>query len=579
MLNKITDEQKATVLETAAHIKFIIDKFSLQAVNLSTIENAENKDVVLTTFWMDNVGKLFKNVNGPYTDMIRNMPYSLKGLADDILTGECSDVYLEDIKTLIENAEKYGAEEQRNAFSYILSIIMSRHDDDDTNEHAIEMLFDSKLMDYANYGVTYENTRTKFFDYIMINSKYALKYVDKINNSRYGSTYNTFGSIITNTHLSKEDRIECIGKTYTQKESGKVIEAIRSKFTNFDVIDDFITATILDNNRLKNKKAAIQSFMIKLFVGSKMHYVSSSQMMFLKPGFKDFAKKYVEYIDNDFMNNYDIHHGWGRQYQVNSNISEFVTAMISSALSFDDQMKFCEKYSWFSKGYCARMISDISYTSEFNAYKYDATLEKLLMAIRNSIIDWTWDGNIGRNFHANPGRLMSVYPSVFESMLTTSIDKYINSPEAFGAVNNNYLSEMDDKYASKVIFISKPCFEEALNGTYTLRRELELISYIISWFGRVDVKKYNLDAFFNVFDTSITDKIVDIVVSETNSSSSYSSSYYYHNNTSVSFKDRITGYLNTIKSFADKFPESKAASQASENIDTCVRNIEVLVNI
>ena len=107
MLNKITDEQKAAVLETVAHIKFIVDKFSAGALNTRVIDNGMDSNIVLTKFWMDNVEKLFEK--NAYAKIIDAMPYSLKDTFRERLLQESGDEYVEDINILIEDGEKYDA--------------------------------------------------------------------------------------------------------------------------------------------------------------------------------------------------------------------------------------------------------------------------------------------------------------------------------------------------------------------------------------------------------------------------------------------------------------------------------------
>lgn len=579
MLNKITDEQKAAVLETVAHIKFIIDKFSAGALNTRVIDNGMDSNIVLTKFWMDNVEKLFEK--NAYAKIIDAMPYSLKDTFRKRLLQESGDEYVEDINILIEDGEKYDAFTQSDVFRYVFDIIKSKKIfDGDENEAAIEKLFNSSLMEYGRYGTN--DYASKFFDYIMINSKNALKYIDKIKNSRYRGIYNSFGAVITNGKLSREDRIAAIKKVYTQKDSVSVINAIRSTFTNFDVIDDFITATILDNNRLKNKSSAIQNFMTKMFIGSSSGYsLGMNKTLKSIPGFTEFAKKYVGYIGDELMKNYNTENPWGRHYNTNLKTLEFASAMISAGLTFDEQMAFCEKYSCISKDYCMRYINVMANANDFDPYKYDDTMRKLLNSLKGSVIKWTWNGNIG-NFYSLPGKLMNVYPSAFKSVLETPIDEALDGPNTFkNTIVSLYLNAMDKPYREKVIFLSKKEMEKSISSQYMLSRELDLAATICRWLtDNASLSDYNVNSIFSVFDTSITDKITDVIVDAENSDASFRRRYGSSSYTNTSsYKDDVTNDLNAIKAFADKFTNNPLAVQASENIDNCLRNVEVLINL
>lgn len=576
MLNKITEEQKAEVLETAAHIKFIIDKFSTYALNTNNIDAKTNSDIVLTKFWMDNVEKLF--FDDAYVSIINNMAYSLREICRDRILQEPGDEYIEDLNILIEDGEKYSAPAQDEVIRYVLDIIKSRKvSDNDENEAVIEKLFNSSIIKDRMLMST-----TKFFDYIMINSKHALSYIDKIKNSRYRGIYNSFGAVITNGKLSREDRVSAIKKVYTQKDSANVINVIRSSFTNFDVIDDFITATILDNNRIKNKSSSIQNFMAKMFIEPKSgrSFGRNTELQSL-PGFTEFAKKYAGYIGDELMNIYDTENPYGRNYTRNLKALQFVSEMISAGLTFDEQMAFCEKYSWINRPYCTRSVEIMGRTSNFNPYKYDEKMCKLLNNLKGSLIKWGWNGTIG-NFYAVPGKLMNVYPSAFKNLLETSIDdEELDGDEFKKLIAELYLNSLDKAYRKKVIFLSKKEMEKAISDKRVLRTELDLAATICKWLANnASLSDYNVDSIFSVFDTKTTDKITDIIVDEENIDASLSRKYgrSSYSNTR-SYKDILTDNLNAIKAFADKFTDNPLAMQASENIDNCIRNVEVLINL
>ena len=576
MLNKITEEQKAEVLEAAAHIKFIIDKFSKGALYTDTINFNMNPDIVLTKFWMDNVEKLFNE--DAYVSIINNMPYSRRETCRERILQEPGDEYIEDLNILIEDGEKYNTPTQDEVLRYVLDIIKSRKaSDNDENETVIEKLFNSSIIKDGMCEST-----PKFFDYIMTNSKHALSYIDKIKNSRYRGRYNSFGAVITNNKLSREDRVAAIKKVYTQKDSVNVINVIRSSFTNFDVIDDFITATILDNNRIKNKSFSIQSFMAKMFIEPKSgNSFGRNKELPSIPGFTEFAKKYAGYIDDELMNIYDTENPYGRNYTRNLKALQFVSEMISAGLTFDEQMAFCEKYSWINRPYCTHSVEIMGRTSNFNPYKYDEKMCKLLNNLKGSVIKWGWNGTIG-DFYAAPGKLMNVYPSVFKNLLETSIDdEELDGDDFKKVIAELYLNSLDKAYRKKVIFLSKKEMEKAISDKRVLRTELDLAATICKWLANnASLSDYNVDSIFSVFDTKTTDKITDIIVDEESIDASLNRKYgrSSYSNTR-SYKDILTDNLNAIKAFADKFTDNPLAMQASENIDNCIRNVEVLINL
>ena len=576
MLNKITEEQKAEVLEAAAHIKFIIDKFSKGTLHRDTININMNPDIVLTKFWMDNVEKLFNE--DAYVSIINSMTYSRRETCRERILQEPGYEYIEDLNILIEDGEKYNTPTQDEVLRYVLDIIKSRKaSDNDENETVIEKLFNSSIIKDGMCEST-----PKFFDYIMTNSKHALSYIDKIKNSRYRGRYNSFGAVITNNKLSREDRVAAIKKVYTQKDSANVINVIRSSFTNFGVIDDFITATILDNNRIKNKSSFIQSVMAKMFIEPKSgNSFGRNKELPSIPGFTEFAKKYAGYIGDELMNIYDTENPYGRNYTRNLKTLQFVSEMISAGLTFDEQMAFCEKYSWINRPYCTHSVEIMGRTSNFNPYKYDEKMCKLLNNLKGSVIKWGWNGTIG-DFYAAPGKLMNVYPSVFKNLLETPIDdEELDGDDFKKVITEFYLNSLDKAYRKKVIFLSKKEMEKAISDKRVLRTELDLAATICKWLANNEsLSDYNVDSIFSVFDTKTTDKITDIIVDEESIDASLNRKYgrSSYSNTR-SYKDILTDNLNAIKAFADKFTDNPLAMQASENIDNCIRNIEVLINL
>ena len=123
--------------------------------------------------------------------------------------------------------------------------------------------------------------------------------------------------------------------------------------------------------------------------------------------------------------------------------------------------------------------------------------------------------------------------------------------------------------------------EKAISDRRVLIEELGLAATICKWLAtNASLSDYNVDSIFGVFDTKVTDKITDVIVESESIDAALNRKYgrSSYSNTR-SYKDTLTDYLNTIKTFAEKFTDNPLAMQASENIDNCIRNVEVLINL
>lgn len=98
--------------------------------------------------------------------------------------------------------------------------------------------------------------------------------------------------VIVNENLSKEERIKIIKANYRLKDLPKYIHFIESKCTDLSLIDDFIEATVIQNNRVKEKNAGIVNIFKYLF-GEK------SKSFERYRNSRDFISKYNKYIMNE----------------------------------------------------------------------------------------------------------------------------------------------------------------------------------------------------------------------------------------------------------------------------------------
>lgn len=110
--------------------------------------------------------------------------------------------------------------------------------------------------------------------------------------------YRGLSLIIMNKNVSIENRVKCLKKIYKQKDLPAFMESLRNSMTDLSVLDVFIEATIIQNNRVKEKDANIIKLWKNIFVSTE----TSTANLYDRnrngklTGKVEFSKKYIKYI-------------------------------------------------------------------------------------------------------------------------------------------------------------------------------------------------------------------------------------------------------------------------------------------
>jgi hypothetical protein len=75
--------------------------------------------------------------------------------------------------------------------------------------------------------------------------------------------------VVLNKNVSSEQKIEIIKKTYIQKNLNKYTDFMRRNIVDLMDLDAFIEATIIQNNRVKEKTAGVVNLVKRIFIGIK----------------------------------------------------------------------------------------------------------------------------------------------------------------------------------------------------------------------------------------------------------------------------------------------------------------------
>ena len=117
--------------------------------------------------------------------------------------------------------------------------------------------------------------------------------------SVFKDIYVGYPLVIINRNISKEDKISIIKSTYRQKDLNKYTTFIRNNLTDLGDLDDFIEATILQNNRVRKKEEGFMDLIRRVFIGLRGEYFHIENKLTNIKGKKEFIEKYKEYFTTE----------------------------------------------------------------------------------------------------------------------------------------------------------------------------------------------------------------------------------------------------------------------------------------
>jgi hypothetical protein len=160
--------------------------------------------------------------------------------------------------------------------------------------YVIQKVIEEKELGKLIFGSIGIDKLTDLFNNILITSDIktinlliAMIEENKIN-------YTNLPLVILNDKIKEKEKIQIIKSTYKQKDIIKYTNFIKDNLENLNYIDSFIEATIIQNNRIKEKDRAIFDLIRRVFVGTRGN---NSSIDFGKMKNKsEFFKKYRKYF-------------------------------------------------------------------------------------------------------------------------------------------------------------------------------------------------------------------------------------------------------------------------------------------
>jgi hypothetical protein len=114
----------------------------------------------------------------------------------------------------------------------------------------------------------------KFLDSTMTKSDFETisRLLEYLTSNKFN--YSGYPLVILNKNLDQSKKIEIIKTTYVQKDLNKYTEFMKKNIVDLNDLDSFIEATIIQNNRVKEKEKGVIELMKRIFIGMRGDYHS-----------------------------------------------------------------------------------------------------------------------------------------------------------------------------------------------------------------------------------------------------------------------------------------------------------------
>lgn len=328
----------------------------------------------------------------------------------------------------------------------------------------IDTVFNSQLLDKL-----YSFNRSLAIDYIddiIITTTTPIECAESI--AKRFPEYSNYPIIIFNDNITKEERIEFIKKTFVQKNICKYMNTFQEKMKDFSLLDDFITATVTQNNKVKEKEIATRNVLERFFLGmgntSQNKSWSVNQLMKIQ-GVEDFMNKYAKYLPLKYCldlynNRYTTKN---RNIEVYSNL--YITLMGKTPI---EKIKLA-RYVPRSLGIgCVNNVllslGDIDRDTDTNVLKeivaYDSEVGNVLL-IPYNLLTRGYGSSVLLSDTEKFCKLMNMYPEIFAKFFAeTKIEDSAQSPSYSAFIRtyfNKYINsaELKEEYLYKFTMLSE----------------------------------------------------------------------------------------------------------------------------
>jgi hypothetical protein len=224
--------------------------------------------------------------------------------------------------------------------------------------------------------------------------------------SKYYPEYVNYPLIIINEALTSEQKISIIKQTYIQKDITKYMSFIKKNIVNLNHLDEFIEATITQNNRVREKEARTLEIFRRVFFGMRSDY---SEINLLK--YENFDKLRIKYKPLFTSQAIRSFQSLADNYTITENISKFLYELFKND-EFEIKMEKAMSFPDLGK----KFIQNISHT--YNEIKGDKGKEQMLFKYAVEIMSIS---NLLDNFPETI-MIMHKYPDIFKNIIKKELD-------------------------------------------------------------------------------------------------------------------------------------------------------------
>jgi hypothetical protein len=172
--------------------------------------------------------------------------------------------------------------------------------DSDINKYVLSEMIKRGMFDLISS--IHETSLVKVIDSIMLTGDYETisKVYDEFSSEKNNlKDYKGYPVVIINPNLTQDQKILIIKKTYKQKDTNKYLDLIRDNMKDMNDFDSFIEATIIQNNRIKEKDDNIMATIERVMIGVRGQYFDISSKLSTYKNVNKFFKKYNKYFTDE----------------------------------------------------------------------------------------------------------------------------------------------------------------------------------------------------------------------------------------------------------------------------------------
>jgi hypothetical protein len=173
-------------------------------------------------------------------------------------------------------------------------------------------------------------------DFIKLAANYAMSYKDLITINKiktafdkdpeFSKLYVDYPLVIINKNLKKEDKIEIIKSTYRKKDLNKYTKFIRNNLRDMNDLDDFIEATILQNNRVHKERSNFIDLIRRIFIGMRGEYFYGEINLDKLENVEEFTNKYRDYFTTEVVKDLTQISNW----HIQNNVINFISKLFKN---------------------------------------------------------------------------------------------------------------------------------------------------------------------------------------------------------------------------------------------------------